>query len=237
MIIYEAPIKIEIINSTLFANNIKQQPTVRTLKEMKDVLMNKDTALHPETELYYMYRNVYSNSSLRYDIVFMPQRIVGMEYNKTYGHYHSAAEKGLSYPEVYQVLIGSGIFILQKKNSDESVDVVTVAAKNGDVLLIPPNYGHVSINAGDKALLLANIVSNKCESLYSEYKENHGAAFYYTKDGFVHNTKYKVNRFERKTISEINSKYHFTCSDLLKELYATPEKFKFLEKPSLLEGK
>lgn len=235
MIIYDLPIKIEIVSNGLLVDDKMHHPTIRTFDQIKDVLRNKECPAPKQgTELYYMFRKVYSVANIRYDIVFMPARFLGDEYNKTHGHYHPVAEKGLSYPEIYQVLKGEALFLLQKKNVDY-FEVLYVSAKTGDVLLIPPNYGHVSINeSDDKPLILANIVYDKFESLYGEYTSSNGATFYYTKSGFVHNTNYVVRKFDKVTHSQINNKYGFACNDLLKELYTNPEKFRFLEKPSLL---
>ncbi len=235
MIIYDLPIRIELISHGLLVNGKTHPFTIRTFDQMKDVLQDKK-AKPPKQgpELYYIFRKVYFNAGIRYDIVFMLQRFLGEEYNKTYGHYHPVAENGLSYPEVYQVLKGEALFLLQKKIGD-SFEVVYTSAKTGDVLLIPPNYGHVSINeSDDKALVLANIVYDKFESLYGDYKANGGAAFYYTKSGFAHNTNYVVRKFDKVTPSQINNKHGFVCNDLLKELHANPEKFRFLEKPDLI---
>ena len=187
--------------------------------------------------VYYMYRSVYSNIEMRFDITYLPARMLGNEFNKTYGHFHPVAEKetALSYPEVYQVLHGQALFLLQKKNQDGSVNVLAVDAKEKDTVLLPPNYGHVTVNpSSEDGLILSNVVFNGFESDYEDYAFNHGAAYYYTAEGLIQNTGYVVKQFERIGANSLNLKYGFFCDDLLGEFAKDPEKFRFLEKPSLM---
>ena len=51
--------------------------------------------------------------------------------------------------------------------------------KKGDIVVIPPGYGHVAINPSqDKTLILANLVSTAFVSDYSVYEALHRAAQY-----------------------------------------------------------
>ena len=57
-------------------------------------------------------------------------------------------------------------------------DAVLISATAGDLVIIPPGYGHVSINSSaDTTLSMANIVSTAFESEYGEYEKQHGAAW------------------------------------------------------------
>jgi glucose-6-phosphate isomerase, archaeal len=54
-----------------------------------------------------------------------------------------------------------------------------IPAQAGDIVIIPPGYGHISINPSpDKTLAMANIVSTAFESEYGEYVSRHGAAYF-----------------------------------------------------------
>jgi len=56
---------------------------------------------------------------------------------------------------------------------------VLVVAVKGDIVLIPPGYGHVTINpAPDETLTMANLVSVEFSSEYVFYDEIQGAAYY-----------------------------------------------------------
>lgn len=232
MILYKTPLKLELLGRDLFVNDKRWSFSVRKIGEMKDVLMEPVYG-NEWLPAYFMYREIYSTDNLRFDITLLPARMYGVEYNKTYGHYHPISKDGKRYPEVYHVLKGSAVFILQKENSDFSVNVVLVSGAEGECVIIPPDYGHVSVNIGDEILLLSNVVSKNFESEYEEYKKNHGAAYYYTEDGPVQNTYYVIKETKKYEARGWNKKYGFRCADLLFDFYTHPEKFAFLDKPSL----
>ncbi len=232
MIIYEKPMKIELKGDIVFVNGEKHPHESRTLEQMRPVLMGDHEG---NAEVYHMFRDVYKDNGIRYDITVIPAAEMGDECPKTHGHYHPVSDDGVEYCEIYQVLHGSALFILQKKNRNGSVDVAVVDAKEKDVVLMPPGYGHVTINKGEDTLVLANLVYSNFAPLYKEYKENRGAAYYYLKDHeLAQNTNYIVHRNERLSPSELNARYGIDSKDLLVEFYADPHKFAFLEKPGML---
>ncbi|MFH0737649.1 MAG: glucose-6-phosphate isomerase family protein [Candidatus Micrarchaeota archaeon] len=237
VVLYEKPLKIELAGTNLFVNGGRHPRSVRTLAQMRKVMMdfNEDASA---LELYYMYRSVYVHEGIRYDITLIPPMVVGGERAKTHGHYHPGSEDGLAYPEVYQVLRGHAKFIMQKKNRNGSVDAMVVDARDGDAVLLPPGWGHVTVNKGEDLLVLGNLVYDHFGSVYSEYEELQGAAFYYAKDGeLIQNTNYIVQKNEQISAKELNRRYGFECKDLLSEFTADPKRFEFLKKPGLLSKK
>jgi glucose-6-phosphate isomerase len=129
-----------------------------------------------------------ARQNLRYDITVMPPSVVCGEYVKTKGHYHPENRRGVRYPEIYEVLGGSAEYILQ---DIQIKDVVVVSAKYRDLVLIPPGYGHVTINPSDQTLVMANIVSDAFMSAYDGYEKFHGAVYYrMAGDGYVKNHNY-----------------------------------------------
>jgi len=227
--LYKEPIDIRLLDNELLVNGKKHQHSIRSLDHMQDVLLQQ---IKDHKALYYMYRAVYQHKTLRYDITYLTANLIGNEYTKTYGHYHPLARDGIAYPEMYQVLFGSAIFILQKKHAD-GIEVLVVSAKEKEIVLFPPGYGHVSINPTNKNLVLANIVSDSFESDYSDYKKYRGAACYYTTDGLIENKNYKIKSLEELNANEINKRFNFSSEDLLSEFYKNPAKFDFLDKPGL----
>ncbi|MBN1170481.1 glucose-6-phosphate isomerase [Candidatus Micrarchaeota archaeon] len=232
MILYETPIKIELIDNLIFVNGTQHPRDVRKLAQMKDVVMGNASG---NEDQYYMFRDIYKNNKIRFDITVIPAGNIGDECPKTYGHYHPKSPGGPGYPEIYQVLNGSAIYLLQKMNSNETADVMIVDAKKGDVVLIPPDYGHVTINNGEEDLVMANLVYDGFSSSYGDFKSNRGAAYYYLKSHeIVQNTNYIINKNERIISKDLNSRYDFGAKDLLEELHSDPKKYEFLEKPGLL---
>ncbi len=234
--LYSEPILIELDDAKLFVDGKAREPTSRKMSDMEDVLMREpETAALGNPDMYYMFRDVVKKNSLRFDITVIPYRVIEGEYNKTYGHYHPEAMNGMSYPEVYQVLYGKAAFILQKKNNTGSIDVYFVSASKGDVLLIPPNFGHVTINHSGEVLVLSNLVSSSFQSSYDEFRTNHGAAFYYLEGRELsQNPNYFVRDMHRVTSGEINSRFGFESKDLLSEFLVDPDRFGFLDNPRLL---
>jgi glucose-6-phosphate isomerase, archaeal len=231
-VLYEKPIKIELIDNVLFVNENQHPKDTRTVAQLKGVLKD-DIAV--DRDVYYMYRNVYKKDDIRYDITVILPEALGSECAKTHGHYHPPSEDGTSYPEIYQILKGSAVFILQKRNSDGTVNVMIVDAKENDVVLMPPDYGHISINNGEGPLVMANLVYEKFESKYEDVKVNKGAAYYYTKDHeLVQNPAYIVKKNSRISAKELCAMYKIDSKDILPEFLETPEKFAYLKKPGIL---
>jgi glucose-6-phosphate isomerase, archaeal len=175
------------------------KPSVRDANELREVLADRScTASGP---VYYMYRNISRSDAdrnwlraqdIRYDITVIPPREICGEFIKTKGHYHPDNPSGVGYPEVYEVLAGIAHFLIQ--NHDFS-DIVMIAASAGEIVIIPPGYGHVTINPSkNSALQMANIVSTRFESDYRGYELLHGAAYFeMVEEGFVKNPAYTAS--------------------------------------------
>ncbi len=165
-----------------------ENPDIRHLYDLKEVLYDKEWLKGaPDLELYYMYRNLKRDGNLRYDVTVIPAQMLGKEFTKTKGHYHPDC-----YGELYIVIEGEAIYLMQKINDEGEIeDIYFVEAKAGDHVIIPPHYGHVTINPGDKDLKMANWVCDDFKSLYSQIEEKGGAGYFYTLDGWIKNDNYE----------------------------------------------
>jgi glucose-6-phosphate isomerase len=174
------------------------EPDARTGAQMQAVLADPAcTADHP---LYFMYRDVAMDAAdrgwlkshdLRFDITVIPPATLCGEYVKTKGHYHPASPEGPAYPELYQVLAGTAHYLLQDR---DLTDAVVVRAGEGDAVLIPPGYGHVTINPGAETLVMANLVSTRFSSEYGFFEEYRGAAYYeLIGEEWVENPRYPLH--------------------------------------------
>jgi len=175
-----------------------QDPDIRHLFDMTDVIFDQAWLAGAEDfDLYFMFRDLYLSRAdkekllaqgLRYDITIIPPAMLGKEYIKTAGHYHPLLPGGaVTYPELYEVLEGEALYLLQ--NEDHS-DVAVVHASAGDKVLVPPGYGHVTINRSNKTLKMANFVARDFSSLYEPYRAKGGAAFFFTREGWIKNQRY-----------------------------------------------
>lgn len=179
------------------------EPEVRKLKDARDVLRKPDSP-GPE-RLYYMYRGVsrredlneFSSLGIRYDVTVLNHGTIGGEFVKTVGHYHPAVRpNGPAFPELYQVLHGKALYVLQRPldGGFSTAEFLVVEADEGDAVLVPPGYGHVTVNTQPEPLAMANLVAVDFESDYEPMRRQRGAAFYVVEENgltkFVRNPSY-----------------------------------------------
>lgn len=159
----------------------------------------KDSKCFKEKEdMYSAYRNIlfpeheqlFKQYDFRYDITSIQPGTINGEYKKTSGHYHGYTENdGYTYPEVYEVIKGEIIFILQKvMNFDQEEepiidDIKVIHVKAGQSIIIPPFYGHGSVNPTNKVSMFSNIAVVSCPLLYKPMQVKHGLAVYIEKAG------------------------------------------------------
>ena len=190
----------------------------RSAEQMRQVLLDEDCAL-PEL-VYWMFRDTglkalpdfKQQADLRYDISVFRGCHFGREFMKTSGHYHPSIPGGeIAWPEVYEVLEGKALYLLQKVNdinldSDQVTveDVIIVEGHPGDKVIMPPNYGHVTINTEPAPLIMSNWVSSKFSSVYQKVEAARGFAYYYLHgDGqprWVRNESYRTFPPLRKAV-------------------------------------
>ena len=217
----------------------KIRPSVRRLLEMSPVLATpkKDTGLDSDSPTYYMYRDVAHFGKIRYDVTRILSLDLAGERNKTLGHVHPRSAKGAPWSEVYEVLSGEAHFLLQKLSQLGVQDAVLLSAKKGECLLIPPGYGHVTINAGKRDLVLGNLVSSEFDADYSQFLRMRGACYYEMHDGkLVRNLNYGGD-FELRKLGAVDFSSAFgTYAPFRKgllEAVKKPEDIEFLRKPEM----
>jgi glucose-6-phosphate isomerase len=172
-------------NSKIKIKN-KKGREIRYLYNLKEVLYDKNWFKKSKNfPVYYIHRDVKEETNLRYDITIIPPKLLGKEFVKTKGHFHFG-----NFGELYRVLRGEGIFLIQK-GKDKIEDFYFIRAKRGEYVKIPPGYGHATVNPSKKILKLANWVSKNCLSDYKSVEKKGGMCYYYTLDGWIRNKKYK----------------------------------------------
>ena len=223
------------------------KPGIRTLYDMKDVIYDREWLSRADNfDLYYMYRELslsrndalnMKEHGLRYDITVIPPNMMGCEYVKTAGHYHpNLPGTNITYPEIYEVLNGEAEYMIQKPDNDRIKDVILIKAKPGDKVIIPPGYGHLTINTSNKVLKMSNWVARDFDSIYSPIKEKGGGAYFILKDRIVKNPGYEevpeIRIIKPANLKEIGI-------DRTKEMYGLVRnirKLEFLTKPQKYEG-
>jgi glucose-6-phosphate isomerase len=218
----------------------RMAPAIRKFSEMRPVLAYPDSKnqLEPDTPTYFMYREAERIRSIRYDVTRIPALDLSGECNKTFGHTHPKTIKGTGWPEVYEVLSGEAHTLLQKVSQLGVEDAILITSKKGDVIIIPPNYGHVTINPGKKELVMGNLVSDNFSADYSQFALRHGACFYETSKGKIELNQNYGGGFElrKATARAFSEKFGCFAPFEKKDLLSAAKKFEdieFLEKPEL----
>ncbi|MCJ7429210.1 MAG: glucose-6-phosphate isomerase [Candidatus Nanohaloarchaeota archaeon QJJ-5] len=231
---------------TLKFGTIERDPDVRMLTDMEAVIWDK--AWYDQAEdrpLYFMYRDLFLDRhdsvvheyDVRYDITVMPPGTLGREYVKTKGHYHPEAAQGLSFPEIYEVIQGEATYLMQRKAEDGTIDDVRVVdATAGDKVIIPPNYGHITVNTGDRTLKMANWVSRQFGSIYQDIEERRGGAYYLAANGdLVANNNYddlpKPRRDEPREVPDLRIESETPMYKMIQR----PNTLRFLNHPEKFE--
>lgn len=167
-------------------NLSKLTPDVRRLDDMREVLADPAACGTKNIDLYFMYRNLTQEGGLKYNITVIKSGMLGNEFMKTAGHAHMGPQM-----ELYNVIEGEAIFLMQKGNAEKIEDVYAVKAKAGESAVIKADYGHVTINPSDKDLKTQDWSPIETKSDYSLFKNLQGACYYYTTEGWVKNENYK----------------------------------------------
>jgi len=163
-----------------------KKPQIRYLKELKEVIFDQQWLKSARNfPVYYIYRGLKRKNGLRYDITVIPPRMLGKEFVRTKGNRNSK-----KFQELYIVLKGKAIFLMQKTKGKVIENIVAVEAKGGESVIFPPKYAAIIINPSKKELKIANWVSVKNENIYEELERMKGAGYYYTKSGWTKNKNY-----------------------------------------------
>jgi len=164
-----------------------KNPQIRFLFDMKKVLYDQRWLKTAKNfSVYYVFRGVKRKDDLRYDITIIPSKMLGREFPKTKGHKHLQ-----HFQELITVLEGEAYYFSQKGENNQIKKAEVVKAKKGDWIVVPPDSDHLTINPGNKRLVMANWLSEKCKSDYSLFEKYQGACYYYLKSGWVKNKNYK----------------------------------------------
>lgn len=171
---------------------------VKTAADMEG-LFQKPDYLPAGEPCYRFYRSIieqdkaecFQATGYHYDLtVILPSPVHG-ECKKTSGHFHSMIPNSASaYAEIYEVILGTALYILMKVN-DPSLpvqqqkieDAYLVEVHEGERIVLPPLYGHASINIGEGPLVFSNIASSGNRSDYGPIRQRHGLCYYVAKDG------------------------------------------------------
>jgi glucose-6-phosphate isomerase len=224
----------------------------RLADQMRRLLLDHDCAL-PEI-IYWMMRDtglkdrayLKASHDLRYDISIFRHEHFGREFMKTSGHYHPLQPgRDIAWPEVYEIIDGQALYVLQKVNDInlgpdevEVEDVIILEANPRDKAIMPPNYGHVTINTLTVPMIMSNWVSSQFSSVYGGVEEAVGFAYYYLHgDGsprWVKNPKYRkpLPALRRAVVREVPELGLTKDQPLVLSALDDPTRFDWLNNPA-----
>lgn len=208
---YNLVMEFQIQENKLTYDKVKYTPAVdwtKTFAEGKYAYLDNTKGITQNTKtkdvLYFGTRymekaedeEIFVSNDYMADLTVINPGKVGNEFVKTVGHYHQNVP-GLiiAYPEVYEAVSPNMEYLLQSEpDKDGKVDVLWVVTEPGDKVVMPPNWGHVSMNVGEKPGIEVDLQKrdNPNGSDYSMFKERIGGAFYRTVEGLVKNSNYEV---------------------------------------------
>lgn len=179
---------------------------VRKLHDLDPVWAHPDAAV-PDRVIYRYTdclwldgdERLWKNANIVYGIVVFAPGTVGGEFIKSSGQYHPICPGNTqATPEVYTVLRGVGHFLLQKAAPpyDQIDDAILVDVREGETFVVPPDYGHLQINAGSKPLAFSYVVRDGMKGVYEPFKQRRGAIYFemsgksHDADRFIFNTNY-----------------------------------------------
>lgn len=229
-----------------FGESVKSvEPACRTLDEARYAFLDAEVA--GRTDLYYMYRDVareidrahLAKYGLRFDITVIMPGLIGQEFNKTVGHYHPVKSgTTYTYPEVYEVLSGEATYLLQRPGPlvGRVADAYVVVARAGYKVVIPPGYGHITINAKSVPLVMTNWVAADFASVYGEIKDLRGGAYYLLEKNstslWMPNPRYTGLPALRFRAQEDYAQFGLKASEpMYKLIFESPENLRFLTHP------
>ena len=188
-------------------------------------------------------RELFASHDLRYDSTVILAGDAAGECKKTAGHFHLPIEgHSYSYPELYQVIYGKALFVMQHVadyNTDGTMvvdDIILAEVNAGEAVVIPPDYGHCTINIGEDIMVFINLVSTHSNNYYDSVKESHGMCMYAWKDGdgyrLEKNKSYNIN-CEPRVVTPINCKELGIEKDVpvYNKYLENPDLFKYLNTP------
>lgn len=118
--------------------------------------------------------------NLLYGIVIFSKGKIGDEPVRSQGHIHSISKSCMSStPEVYEILNGNAIIYMQEYCESNPGRCYAVYAKEKEVVIVPPNWAHFTVNANpNKNLVFGAWCVRDYGFDYDEVRKYSGLAFY-----------------------------------------------------------
>ncbi len=215
------------------------QHIARNLEVLRPFLADPD-AVGPRFP-YHVYEDVQNRSDqpwltqvgFQFAVAVIVPGVLGTEWMKTAGHFHRPYQRK-ELPELVEVAYGQGKIVLQlMRTPDRIAEIVTLNVVRGDWVVIPPGYGHVSINTGPKPLILTHVRHRAVRLEYEEMARHRGAGYWIGPEGQWINMSYEeVPELKQFTAAHLYAR-PFGNESVYRAIRRQPGYFKFLKDPSV----
>ena len=118
--------------------------------------------------------------NLLYGIVAYNAGLIGRELVRSQGHMHAvSASCHSSTPEVYEIWQGAAYIYMQEFVDEQPGRCVAILAKPGDIVIVPPNWAHYTVNASQEQKMLFGAWCIRDYAFeYEEIRARQGLAYY-----------------------------------------------------------
>lgn len=118
--------------------------------------------------------------NLLYGIVAYNAGLIGNELVRSQGHIHAvSASCQSSTSEVYEIWQGEAYIYMQEFVEDLPGRCVAILAKAGEIVIVPPNWAHYTVNASqNKKMLFGAWCVRDYAFEYKEIRKRQGLAYY-----------------------------------------------------------
>ncbi|AMM44810.1 glucose-6-phosphate isomerase [Bacillus phage SP-15] len=138
--------------------------------------------------------NIFRAHGMRHEVLVLHPSSSKSRISRTNGIYLPLKDAKYPYTQVFQVIEGESIFLLQTQPYQAEIDCKFISADPGDIVYIPPGYGYTIFNRGDKDLVISSLVKNE---VYYDVRTMQSM------DGPV----YEFSREESKLTFRVNDSY------------------------------
>lgn len=220
----------------------------RSRGELAILALQPDACVPAAQEQYSMYNGValrnhfplLQSCPVRYELTLISANPLGIEKSKTLGHLHNtlrpADKSAPTFSEIFEVLHGIAHFFFYTLDKEKNGATFCgwVQAFAGEILVVPPNLYHLTINAGDTPLLFADLISERAFGIYDDVKATHGAPYYETIAGeWLRNPKFRDSPAPQK----FSPPRLVLSNPLYSEFVHNPTSFEWLDDPDAFAKK
>lgn len=179
--------------------------------------------------------------NLLYGTVIYSKGKIGEEPVRSQGHVHAISKScKMSTPEVYEIWQGEAYIYMQEYSDDFSGRCFAVHAREGEVVIVPPNWAHYTVNANpERNLVFGAWCVRDYGFEYENVRKKGGLAYFPILDDvnsikWVKNEKYTSLEIIEKRPREYKE-FDITSEAIYTQFKKNKDKFMFVSNPKLKE--